>query len=578
VTAAYRLLGDTRMLRRINDLSLSTRIIALTIVVLLTVVGVNYAIFVDGYRESADQAMVEKAAAFTAVADAAKNHQSKLMSSGTVDMTSMLADLKEVLDKGGDYHDAKLFEAIPVVVGWMTAEEAAKKEGIEFRIAAFEARNRENEPESGSFRAGLLRDLEAQVKAGGEGWISRVDTQTNSLHYMRAIELDQSCMMCHGNPGNEFDTDKDGKDPIGFAMEGWSAGDTHGAYEVVLPMSVVDDSVASFILTGAEWSAPLVVVSALLFAWLLRGMFGKPMRAMISRLRDISQGEGDLTQRLNADHKDEIGQASHWFNAFLTKLEGVMGDVLSATTQIDAGASQISGASQQLASGASEQAGNLQEISASLEETSSMTKQNADNASRASALSDESSSIASSGQGEMNEMNKAVAEIKQSSDEVRKVIKVIDDIAFQTNLLALNAAVEAARAGEAGKGFAVVAEEVRNLAQRSAEAARETGAMIEASTQRADRAVEITSRVGTALSKIVESTGKVNMLLQEIAAASKEQAQGIDQINTGVAELDKVTQGNAGNSEELAAAAEETASQVSSLRDLVGTFKISARA
>lgn len=171
-------------------------------------------------------------------------------------------------------------------------------------------------------------------------------------------------------------------------------------------------------------------------------------------------------------------------------------------------------------------------------------------------------------------MSSAVGQIKQSSSEISKIIKVIDEIAFQTNLLALNAAVEAARAGEAGKGFAVVAEEVRNLAQRSAEAAKSTSAMIEESVQRSENGVSIAGRVGKALEEITGATNKVNALLAEIASSSGEQAAGIGQVNQGVGQLDQVTQQNAGNSEELASSAEELSSQVASLNDLVAQFKV----
>jgi len=260
---------------------------------------------------------------------------------------------------------------------------------------------------------------------------------------------------------------------------------------------------------------------------------------------------------------------------FLTRsitkiLNRIVASLTEGAEQVTSAAGQVSGASQSLAEGATEQAASLEETSSSLEEMASMTRQNADSAQQANTLAAEARKAADTGANSMGKMDTAINEIQKSSDETAKIIKVIDEIAFQTNLLALNAAVEAARAGEAGKGFAVVAEEVRNLAMRSAEAAKNTSEMIEGSVKNASNGVDIATEVGKALSEIVEGIGKTSELVGEIAAASQEQAQGIDQVNTAVNQMDKVTQSNAANAEESASASEELSAQAEQMQGVVG--------
>ncbi|MBI4667518.1 MAG: MCP four helix bundle domain-containing protein [Nitrospinae bacterium] len=241
-----------------------------------------------------------------------------------------------------------------------------------------------------------------------------------------------------------------------------------------------------------------------------------------------------------------------------------------SSDQVAAAAGQISSSSQSLAEGATEQASSLEETSSALEEVSGMTRQNADNANQASSLARDTRAEAEKGNQAMGDMINSMKAINKSSEEIAKIIKVIEEIAFQTNLLALNAAVEAARAGEHGKGFAVVAEEVRNLAQRSATAAKDTAALIEEAVKRASEGSDMANRAGEVLHIIVESVKKVTDLVAEIAAASNEQAQGVDQVNTAVSQMDKVTQQNAAGAEETAAASEELNAQAERLKDMVG--------
>jgi hypothetical protein len=259
-----------------------------------------------------------------------------------------------------------------------------------------------------------------------------------------------------------------------------------------------------------------------------------------------------------------------WTARSLTRpLQKVADDLIAGAGQTTSAAAQVSASSQSLAEGSGEQAASIEQTSSSLEELSSMTKRNADNSHKANELSKQTRIAADKGVIDMQQMNVAMQAIKVSSDDIAKIIKTIDEIAFQTNILALNAAVEAARAGEAGMGFAVVADEVRNLAQRSAQAAKETAAKIEGAITKTAQGVDLSGKVSEALNDIVTKARQVDELAAEVAGASQEQTEGIAQINTAVGQMDKVTQSNAATAEESAAAAEELNAQAETMKQSV---------
>ena len=285
----------------------------------------------------------------------------------------------------------------------------------------------------------------------------------------------------------------------------------------------------------------------------------------------------DLTARITEKYPGDFDALMANINLAAQTIEESLIQVDVAVEQITAASNEISSGSQVLAEATSEQASSLEEISSSLEEINSLTGSNADNAKSGLRLADLAVQAVDEGNEAMEKMNKAMEAILKSSQETGKILKTIDEIAFQTNLLALNAAVEAAHAGDAGKGFAVVAEEVKNLALRSAEAAKNTNVLIDEATKNSEMGSRIVDQVTKSFMGMKDQFNKVKSIVNEISASSDEQAHGVNQISTGVGEMNRVTQQNAANAEESAAAAEQLNSQAAELKGMVDNFTLAKK-
>ena len=328
----------------------------------------------------------------------------------------------------------------------------------------------------------------------------------------------------------------------------------------------------------ARWSivaaVMATVIAGLVMAWAVSNSLARPMQQSVEVLRAVA--DGDLTRVVRQERGDEIGDMQQALSQMMASLSSIVQQVRQGADSVATASTQIAQGNTDLSGRTEEQASSLEQTAAAIEQMAGTVRTNADNASQANQLAGAASDVASRGGQVVNQVVETMSGIQQSSQKIADIIGVIDGIAFQTNILALNAAVEAARAGEQGRGFAVVAGEVRSLAQRSANAAREIKTLINDSVEKVNSGSELVGTAGITMGDVVQQVRKVTDLVGEIAHASSEQSQGIGQINQAVTQLDQMTQQNAALVEQSMAAAESLKQQAQRLTQAVSVFKVGA--
>lgn len=319
----------------------------------------------------------------------------------------------------------------------------------------------------------------------------------------------------------------------------------------------------------------IVFLAAVATALLGPLMMSRAIRRITGRIKEITDGDGDLTARIESSRRDEIGELAQQFDAFIKRIDDTLQSVSSSTVSLQHASGEIAKGSQELAARTEQAASNLQQTSASMEEIAAVVNNASDSAEQADQLATSTRKFAQQGLQAMHSVEQTMDSISESSSEISNIVSLIESIAFQTNILALNASVEAARAGEHGRGFAVVAQEVRTLASRSSDASKNINELINTSMTRTQSGVDRVKKTGATMQEMVKSIERVADVIAEISSGAKEQSVGIGQVNDAVSELDSMTQHNASMVEESSAAAAELRAQAERLGALVGAFKLS---
>lgn len=550
--------------------SIGTRLLVITSVIIMVLVGSFCAVTAQALEREAVDTLVLKARAISNEAENARQYVAALRGKHRAfDDERLLADVQSVL-KGATTpaeiltraRTTPFYASIPIVAAWTVAQTNAEAAGYRFKVPKIQPRNPDNAPDS--VERGMLEEL-ASTKASE---LYRIDPATNSLRYMKPVVLTAECMVCHGSP--EHSATGNGKDPLGFAMEGWKEGEVHGGFEVIADLGPVQArthaTLAKLLILAGLFL--LGAIGGLIYA--TRRLVTRPLARAVTALEQVATG--DLTPRLEVIGNDEVARLSRSLNAALVGIEATLSGVKLSANEMATASSELSAAAQHLSDNAQEQAATMERTNETLASISSGTTPAANDARQTAALAVAAHDRAAEGGQVVGSALTSVNEARDASKQIVQIVETIDDIAAQTNLLALNATVEAARAGDHGRGFAVVGGEVRELSVQSAAAAKRIHHLIDDTVRKAETGATFALRSREALGDIVGRVRELTDVVKNIAGAAQTQAASVADVHQAMGSLDRLVQGTASQTEELAATAENLNASADRLHELVARF------